>query len=159
MVLGQGLPHRPDGVQGVALGPAAPRWSLGPADLDHPLPVGLQERRQPGAVAAGTLNRPAASTGHLRPGEVEQATVAGRICPYRGLGDQATHRVGGGSERVPVGVDADHAVDGAGQPAHPRSSFLLVGLVVPAWRTPRGASVMGHDPGRVDRLLISPARR
>jgi hypothetical protein len=45
-----------------------------------------------------------------------------------------------------VGIDTDHAVDGASQPAHRKSSFLLVGLVVPAWRTPRGASVTGHNP-------------
>jgi hypothetical protein len=90
-------------------------------------------------------------------GEVEQATIPARIGPYRGLGKQAAHRVdGGGGEGVSVGVDADHAVDRAGQPGHRHGSFLLVGLVESAWRAPRGASVTGHNRG-LDRLLIRPA--
>jgi len=61
-------------------------------------------------------------------GELKQATIAARICPYRRLGEQAAHRVGGGrGESVAVGVDADHPVDGAGQRGHRCSSFLLVG--------------------------------
>jgi hypothetical protein len=54
------LPAGEDGIQGVALGLGA-AGPLGPVDLDHPLaPVG-QEARQPGAVAAGPLQRPAAA--------------------------------------------------------------------------------------------------
>src|SRR4029453_15658943 len=83
MVVGKRLAGGADGVQGVALGDAAPRWPLGSADLHHPLTMGLQKGRQPGAIAAGTLHRPTAPTGHLRPGEVEQATVAGRAADGR----------------------------------------------------------------------------
>jgi hypothetical protein len=80
-------------------------------------------------------------------GKVEQATVAGRVCAHRRLGKQAAHHVGGGrGEGVAVGVDADHPINGSGQPSHSSGSFLLVGLVVSAWRTPRGASVTGHNP-------------
>jgi hypothetical protein len=125
MILSEGLMGGADGIQGVALGAGAPRWSLGPADLDHPLALGLQERGQLGAVAAGTLHRPTAPTGHLRSGELEQATIAGRVRADRGLGPQAADRVGGGGgQGVAVGVDADHAVDDAGQPGHRHGSSL-----------------------------------
>jgi hypothetical protein len=126
MVVGERLPRCTDHVQGVALGPAAPQGPLGPADLHHPLAVGLQEYGKPGAVAAGTLHRPATPTGHLRPGEVEQPTVTGRIGTDRGLGEQAAHRVGdGGGQGVAVGVDADHPVDDAAQPAHRNGSSVV----------------------------------
>jgi hypothetical protein len=135
MVTGQRLPGGPDRVQGIALGPSAPQRPLGMADLHHPLTAGLQERCQPGAVAAGALDRPAAPTGHLRPGEVEQTTVTGRVRTDRRLGKQTAHRIGGGgSKRVAVSVDADNAVDGAGQRGHRNDSFLFVGLIVSAWR-------------------------
>ena len=125
MILGQRFPGRADGVQGIALGSATPQRPLGPAHLHHPLTSGLQEGGQPGAIAASTLHRPAPPTGHLRPGEVEQATIAGRIRAHRRLGEQTPDRVGGGrGEGVAVGVDADHPVDGAGQPAH-RKGFSL----------------------------------
>jgi hypothetical protein len=75
MVVGEGLPGRADGVQGVALGPGASRGSLGPADLDHPLAVGLQEGSQASAVAARTFHRPTAPARHLRLAELEQALV------------------------------------------------------------------------------------
>jgi hypothetical protein len=96
---------------------------LGPADLDHLLSVGLQKDGQASAVAAGTLHRPAAPPRNLRSGEVEQAMVAGRISAHRRLGEQAAYWVSGGGEGVAVGVDADHAVDGAGQPAHRKGPF------------------------------------
>jgi hypothetical protein len=103
----------------------ASRRPLGPSDLHHPLTPGLQERRQPGAVAAGTLHRPTAPTRHLHPGELEQLTVAGPISTHRCLGEQATHHVGDSSrEGVAVGVDADHAVYDAGQPGHRIGSSL-----------------------------------
>ena len=93
VVLSQRLSGGADGVQGVALGPGAPRWPLGPADLDHPLTTGLQEGGQPAAVAAGALHRPEAPTGHLRLGELEQLTVAGPISrhgrPSRTVGRRA----------------------------------------------------------------------
>ena len=77
--MGERLPGRPDGVQGVALGPGVPRRPLGSADLHHPLTMRQPERGQASTVAAGTLHRPAAPTRNLRPGELEQATITGRI--------------------------------------------------------------------------------
>jgi hypothetical protein len=47
MVIGERLPSRSDGVQGVALGASSPRWPLGPPNLDHPLAAGLQELASP----------------------------------------------------------------------------------------------------------------
>src|SRR5215211_4938836 len=93
MVVGERLSGGADCVQGVALGTAAARGPLGPADLHNPLAMGLlQEGGQAGAVAAGALHRPAAPTRHLRLGEVEQAAVAGRVGARRGLGEHAAHR-------------------------------------------------------------------
>jgi hypothetical protein len=130
MVMGERLSSGADRVQGIALGPATPRRPLGPADLHHPLAAALQEGGQPSAVAASTLHRPTAPTRNLHLGEVQKATVAGRIRPYRGLGKQAAHRVGGGRGKgVAVGVDADHAVNGAGQPAHRHGSSLWFSVV------------------------------
>jgi hypothetical protein len=104
MVVDECLSGRADGVQGVALGPGAPRGPLGPTDLDHPLAAGLQKDGQASAVATGTLHRPAAPTGHLRLGELEQATVTSCVCPDRRLSKQAAHHIGGsGGEGVAVG--------------------------------------------------------
>jgi hypothetical protein len=103
MIVGERFPGRADRVQGIALGPGAPRRSPGPANLHHPLAVRLQEDCQPGAIAADTLHRPAAPTRHLRPGEVEQATITGRVRADRRLGKQAAYRVGGGGQGVAVG--------------------------------------------------------
>ena len=126
MVVGEGLPGGADGVQGVALSAGPSREPLGSADLDHLLAMGLQEGRQAGAVAASAFHRPTAPTGHLRSGEVEQATVAGPVGADRHLGEQAPHRVGGsGGQGVSVGVDADDAVNGASQPGHCDSSSVL----------------------------------
>jgi hypothetical protein len=160
MIVGEGLPRRADGVQGVALGPGAPQRPLGPTDLHHPLAPGLEERGQPDAVAAGTLHRPATPTRHLGSGDVVQATIAGRIgaSPMSGRAGG----VPGRWRRRPEcrgGVAADHAVDGAGQPAHRHGLLPTRGLVVSAWRTPRGTPVTGHNPRGLDRLLIRPARR
>jgi hypothetical protein len=66
-------------------------------------------------------------------GEGQQATIASRVGPNRGLGERAAYRVsGGGGEGVAVGVDADHPINGAGQ----SSKRLLParGLIVSAWR-------------------------
>jgi hypothetical protein len=127
MVLDQGLACCPDRVQGVALGSGPAGWSLGPADLHHPLVMRVQEPGKPSAVAAGTLHRPTATSRHLPPGEGQQLLVAGRVGAHRGLGEHATNRVGdGGGEAVAVGVDTDHPINGAGQPSHPSGSFLLV---------------------------------
>jgi hypothetical protein len=147
--MGERLSSGADRVQGIALGPATPRRPLGPADLHHPLAAALQEGGQPSAVAASTLHRPTAPTRNLHLGEVQKATVAGRIRPYRGLGKQAAHRVGGGRGKgVAVGGRRRSRRQWC-RPAcsSPRllSMVLCRWLVVSAWRTPRGASVTGHN--------------
>jgi hypothetical protein len=67
MLLGQRLPGGAHRVDRVALATAA-GWPLGPVDLDHPLATVDQQPRQPGAVAARTLDRK-----HRRPGTQAQA--------------------------------------------------------------------------------------
>jgi hypothetical protein len=62
-----------------------------------------------GAVVAGTLHRPTAPTRDLRSGEVQQATMVGRIGAHRRLCEQPAHHIGGGrGERVAVGVYPDY---------------------------------------------------
>jgi hypothetical protein len=79
-------------------------------------------------------------------GEVEQVTVAGRIRAHRRLGEQAAHHVdSGGSEGVAVGSTP------ITPSVAPASLVIAMAplcrcLVVSAWRTPRGASVTGHNP-------------
>lgn len=134
------------------------RRSLGPPDLDHPLAEGLQEGGQPRAVAAGALDRPAAPTRHLRLSEVEQGLVAGQVGSRRGLPQGPAYPIGGcGGEGVAVGVHPDHPVDGVGQPGHRSRSPFPWALGRVGLETPRGASVTGHNPRRLDRLLIRPA--
>ena len=112
MVLDEGLPRRTDRVQGVALGAGPAGWSLGPADLHHPLATVVQEAGKSSAVAAGTFHRPTATSWHLRPGEGQQAPIARRIGADRRLGQHTANRVGdGGSEAVAVGVDAGTRAD------------------------------------------------
>jgi hypothetical protein len=129
VVTGQGLPRRPEGVQGVALGAGAARRPLGPPDLDHPLAAGLQEGGQPSAVAAGALHRPAAPSRHLRLAERKQALVAGEVGRRRGLRQRAADAIGGsGGQGVPVGVHPDH-------PSTVSASLdiMIVSLPTDAW--------------------------
>jgi hypothetical protein len=87
----QGLPAGPDRVQRVALGAVTAPRALGPIDLDHPLALISQEAGQPGAVAAGALQPPAAPA-------------------RRAFGDQAKQPDRGGMI-IAVGVDPDDVVD------------------------------------------------
>jgi hypothetical protein len=113
----------PDRVQRVALGASPGGRPLGPTHLEDLLAVLLQEPCQPGAEAACPLDRPAATAGNLRVGEVQQPPVAGRVGAGGGLGQHAAEAVdGGGGERVAVGVDADDAVDRLCQHGHAVSS-------------------------------------
>jgi hypothetical protein len=66
-VLAQRLAGGSDRVQRVALGAAARGWPPGSADLHDPLAVLLQEPCQPGAEAARSLHRPAATAGQVGP--------------------------------------------------------------------------------------------
>jgi hypothetical protein len=158
VVTGQRLPRCPEGVQGVALGPGPARRPFGPPDLHHLLAAGLQKAGQPSAVAASTLHRPTSPSRHLRLAELQQALVAPEIGGRHSLRQGAPDPVGGcGGQGVPVGVHPDHPVDGVGQPGHcARAPFQQTpgrGGLEP----PRGASVTGHNPQGLDRLLIRPA--
>jgi hypothetical protein len=100
LVAAQGLAGRPDGVEGVGLGTVAAGGPLGPVQLHHLLGVGLQEPGQPGAVAAGALDRPHPPT-VLAVGE-PQLPVAGWGGRHgRLLNDCAG---GGGHDRGGVGL-------------------------------------------------------
>jgi hypothetical protein len=122
VLVAKGLPSRTDRIDRVGLGAGRAGGALGPGDLHDPLAVGVQKCGQPGAVAAGALDRPAAPrrvAGDLRAGELQELLVAGGVGPGRGLGEDPTDRAEGGSRQgVTVGVDADDAVDGVCQDGH-----------------------------------------
>jgi hypothetical protein len=149
-VLAQRLAGGSDRVQRVALGAAARGWPPGSADLHDPLAVLLQEPCQPGAEAARSLHRPAATAGQVGPGEAEQPLVAGGVGAGGELGQHpAQVGDGGGGQGVAVGVDAD----GRRRPALPAwpsrwSSFVGDGRGRrrPGSKSPRGTTVTGHNP-------------
>jgi hypothetical protein len=60
VLVAKGLPSRTDRIDRIGLGAGTTGGALGPGDLDDPLAVGVQKCGQPGAVAAGALDRPAA---------------------------------------------------------------------------------------------------
>jgi len=111
LVTGQRFPAGADGVQRVALGSAAAA-SLGSVDLDHPFAMGEQEAGQARAVAAGALQRPAATTRSVLAGDRQQLLVAGLAAWDLQLRQQPA--VGVQDRRgvaVAVGVDADDGID------------------------------------------------
>ena len=79
VVPGQGLAGGPDGVEVVGLGAVAAGRPGRPVDLDDPLAVLEQEGGQPGAVAAGALDRPDPAAWGVLVGEGEDAPVAHRV--------------------------------------------------------------------------------
>ena len=90
----------------------------------------------------------------------EQPPVAGGVGAGGGLGQHAAQAGdGGGGQGVAVGVDADDAVDRSASMAMRWSSWCGGRpWSVSAWEeSPRGRTVMGHNPCRLDRLLIRPA--
>ena len=108
VVAAQGLAGRPGRIQGIGLGTMAAGGPLGPVQLDNLFLVAMQEPGQPGAVAAGALDRPHPPT-VLAVGEPQQLPVAGRGGRH---GRLLEHRTGGrGDDRggvgVLVGVDPD----------------------------------------------------
>jgi hypothetical protein len=108
----QCFPAGPDGVQRVALGAAAAPGPLGPVDLNHPLALGGQNAREPGAVAAGALQRPAAPVRHPLDDEAQQLGVARLAARDLQLGHQPAVVVQDrGGVAVTVGVDPDDVVD------------------------------------------------
>jgi hypothetical protein len=151
-------PQRP----GSVLAPVRRAERLGRATPGDPLPVGVQERGQPGAVAAGALDRPTAPrpvAGDVEVGEPQELLVAGGVGPGRGLGQDPTDRADGGSRQgVTVGVDAD----GRRRRCLPGwacgCSFGRRPWSVSAWEeSPRGTTVTGHNR-MVGRAAIKPAR-
>jgi hypothetical protein len=117
LVAAQGLAGRPGGIQWVGLGAMASGGPLGPVQLDHPLGVGMKEPGQPGAVAAGALDRPD-PLAWLSVGQRQQLLVAGRGGCRRGL---IQHRAGGGGQDgdgVGVGVEPDDDLHEVCQHAH-----------------------------------------
>lgn len=109
---GQGLLGGPDGIEHVGLASAPVGSPLGPADLDDMFAGLVKKGRESGTVAADAFQSPAAATGDMFTGEVQQAPVTagvGRgVCAGQDSADGAD---GGSREGVAVGVDADDAVD------------------------------------------------
>jgi hypothetical protein len=108
---GERLPGGADGVEGVGLAAAAgrpPRM----VDLDHQLPVGVQEPREADPVAAGAFHGPQQPRPRgVGQGEVQQrlvATTGGRNCS--GHADGAGWTQQRSAVGVAVGVDADDGV-------------------------------------------------
>jgi hypothetical protein len=152
VVLAKRLVGGPDRVQRVAFGAAAVGWPLGSAHLEDLLAVPGQELRQASTKAASPLDRPAPTARQMRLGEVQQPLVASGISAGGGLGQHATQvGEGCGGQSVAVGVDADDGVDLFCQHGH--AVVLLVWgrpWSASAWEeSPRGRTVMGHNPGRV----------
>ena len=113
MVAAERLPPGPDRIQGVALGLGA-AGPLGPIDLGHPLALIEQEARQPGAIAAGPLKRPAAAARCPLASEAQQLLVALLAARDLHLGDQPTGGVQHGrGVAVAMGVDPDDMLDPA----------------------------------------------
>jgi hypothetical protein len=112
VVTAKRLPAGPDGVQRVALGAVAAAGPLGPVDLGHPLTLGGQEAGQPGAVAAGPLQRPAAPSRRALGDQAEQPRITGLVGWDLQLRDQPAVAVQDrGGMMVAVGVDPDDVVD------------------------------------------------
>jgi hypothetical protein len=108
------FPPSPDRIQRVALDATAAAGPLGPVDLDHPLALGAQEGRQPGALAAGALQRPDPTAGRPLCGDGEQPSMPGLVGSDLQVGaDAAAWVQHGGGVGVAVGVDPDDVVEGA----------------------------------------------
>ena len=83
-----------------------------PVDLDHPLTMVEQEAGQAGAVAAGTLQRPAAAARGPHDRQTQQLLAAGLVAFDCQLGDHTAVAVQDrGGVAVAVGVDPDDVVD------------------------------------------------
>ena len=156
---GQRFAGGADGVEVVGLGAVAAGRSGRPVDLDDPFAVFEQVGGEPGAEAAGALDRPDAPPGGVFVGEREHPAVAERV---GGESVAATSRSGRVDDRdgvvVSVGVDADDGVDLPCQHGHAGSSRLSGPLVGAG----PGAVTARQDcdearPAGSARLLIRPA--
>jgi hypothetical protein len=111
-----------DRVERVGLGAVAPGGALGAVDLDDPFALREQEHGQPGAEAAGRLDRPDSAAARVPACVAQQALVAEGVGRDRRLrGDHSrARRDRGGRVRVAVRVDADHVVRVLCEHAHRR---------------------------------------
>jgi hypothetical protein len=138
----------PDRVEPVGLGAGAARRALGPIDLDHPLALLEQVAGQPGAVAAGRLDRPHPPPRGVLARERQQPPVTQRVGRRRRVrpddpGCDLHDRRGVG---VAMGVDTDRVV---GSLCEHLRDLLDEGVDCrqPARATaPLGETVMGHTP-------------
>ena len=103
MVAGEHLAGGADRVEGIALAGAPPWWAFGPADLDDAFALSDPESGEPGAVAAGSLDCPAAPLGQVVSGELKQSPIAAGV--GEGFGATQGRPDGGdrcGGDRVPT---------------------------------------------------------
>jgi len=77
---------------GSVLAPVRLAGPLGSGSLHDLLAVGVAERGQPGAIAAGALHRPRAPLGHVRAGDIEELLLAGSGGGRGDLGEDPTDR-------------------------------------------------------------------
>jgi hypothetical protein len=121
--------------------------ALGAADLDDAFTSVFEESGEAGAVTAGSFECPAAASGHMLTGELQQAPIpAGVSGCIGGFQDGAYGAHGGCGEGVAVGVDSDDAVDVFCKHGH---AVVLLRADGPwsasAWvESPRGGTVMSH---------------
>ena len=113
MLAGQRFAGGADGVEFVGLGAVTAGRAGGPVDLDDPFAVLEQEGGEPGAEAAGALDRPDPPAGGVQDGEGQDPFVAHRV---GGAVQVVDDTAGGGFDDggdvgVAVGVDADDEVD------------------------------------------------
>src|SRR6266516_2189614 len=154
LVTGERFAAGADGVKRVALGGGAAA-SLGPVDLDHPLAMGEQEAGQARAVAAGALQRPAATTSSVLAGDLQQLLVAGLAACDLQLRQQPAV---GGQDRsawlsrwVSTPMTASTLPSSMGTAVVSSSKSGDRGRHRPGCESPSGRTVRGHDQGS-DRL-------
>src|SRR5687767_12730924 len=90
MLAGQRLTSGADRVEGVGLATATLGRPLGAADLYHLFSGCLQERRQAGAVAAGSFKGPAAAARDVPTSELQELKVAVGVSGRFGVGEDGT---------------------------------------------------------------------
>jgi hypothetical protein len=97
---------------GSLLAPVRPRGRFGRVDFDDPFALVGQEAGQPGAVATGALQRPAAPARRVVGDKAEQRRIASLVGWDLELGDQPAVAVKDrGGVAVAVGVDPDDVID------------------------------------------------
>lgn len=157
MLAGQRLTSGAYRVEGVGLATATLGRPLGAADLHHPFAGRLQERRQAGAVAAGSFKGPAAAARDVLAGELQELKVAVGVSGRFDVGEYSTQCTDRGSgQGVAVGIDPDDAIDLLCQRGHAVASFPgRLHLASARMGSPGGRTVTSHAQA-ADELLIKP---